>query len=452
MTHHRLIVSALSAATIVLWAHGPAQPQLPATVPLFVGRHLVGEIPAADLAADWLGNPANINADRSLLIRDLGVVEDPARTCDPTTMVSCTLGAWTLGYLLSQIANEEATGIAPVEFARRWLASWSEAQYVNGQVLASDGNSNLDAVAIWRSLSPSGVLDLTRLPFRLLAIVNRIDQRDPDVPGHAGEARFVFGLIASNGAALPFTVVLEYRIDRGDHACVVAWGERWAELALYDPGTDAYKSRLQSLTDEFTRKGAAPYRPINRSALAQVRTFRFMIALGDFELREFTLDPLSGLLRPSAVARTPVFTLKTAPELTAWVHQHLGADGGLPVPSEVGGVPFAGALARVSYPGGHWRPPGLAPLPRHLFALGTCDGCHYRETTLGAPVAHAFHHVKPRAAGSTSALSGFLTGTEVDDPDGQTRYRFNDLLRRAQDLDALVRGPAKTRPRLLTAH
>lgn len=455
MTCHQRIFSALSITVIVVCGDVTAQTLSPAgTVPLFAGRHLIAQIPVGDPAASWLGDPSTVDSERSLLIRDLGVVEDPGRTCDPTIRVACPLGPWTLGYLLTQIANEEETGIAPVEFARRWLSSWADVQYVNGQALASDNNSNLDVVAIWRSLSPGGQLDLSRLPFRLLAIVNRIDQRDPSIPGHAGEARFAFGAIAANGAALPFTIVLEYRIERGDHAGTVAWAARWAELKAFIPGTDHYNGRLQTLTDDFTRKGAGPDRPLNRSALAQARTLRFVLALGDYELREFTLDPVSGLLRPSVVTQTPAFTLKTSPLITTWVTKTVGVADSLfrPVPNEFQGQPFAGAVARVEYPGGHWRPPGLASLPRHLFALSTCDGCHYRETTTGSAAAFAFSHIKPRAARSVSDLSGFLTGTEIEDPDGRHRYRFYDLLRRAQDLDALLGSRSMARARPLTAH
>ena len=54
-----------------------------------------------------------------------------------------------------------------------------------------------------------------------------------------------------------------------------------------------------------------------------------------------------------------------------------------------------------------------------------------------------FVHIDPeRPAGFPARLSRFLTGGEVDDPtDPSTLRNFNELERRAQDLDALISLP-----------
>ncbi len=70
---------------------------------------------------------------------------------------------------------------------------------------------------------------------------------------------------------------------------------------------------------------------------------------------------------------------------------------------------------------------------RHKFSLNTCNGCHGRETRT------LFTHVKEGAFGTPVGLSGFLTGTTVEDPvDPSTSRTFGDLARRAVVLDRLA--------------
>jgi hypothetical protein len=81
-----------------------------------------------------------------------------------------------------------------------------------------------------------------------------------------------------------------------------------------------------------------------------------------------------------------------------------------------------------------WRAPGIAnPEARHLFSLGTCNGCHgFGETGT------EFLHVSPRAPGAPSGLSGFLRGLALADPVTGEIRTFNDLQRRKLDLERLV--------------
>jgi hypothetical protein len=66
--------------------------------------------------------------------------------------------------------------------------------------------------------------------------------------------------------------------------------------------------------------------------------------------------------------------------------------------------------------------------------LDTCNGCHAGETNT------LFTHIKPGVIPVTgAALSGFMTGINVTDPVDNTTVRtFNDLQRRATDLDGLL--------------
>ena len=71
-----------------------------------------------------------------------------------------------------------------------------------------------------------------------------------------------------------------------------------------------------------------------------------------------------------------------------------------------------------------------------MFSLQTCNGCHAGETTT------PFTHVFPTPFGAAAGLSGFMTGQMVNDPaDGMPTRTFNDLERRATDLDALLATP-----------
>src|SRR5215207_1394536 len=58
--------------------------------------------------------------ERSLMIVHREVVEDATRTTN--------LGAWTFGHLMTQMANQSATGIDPSTFVLRWLEHWKTPQ------------------------------------------------------------------------------------------------------------------------------------------------------------------------------------------------------------------------------------------------------------------------------------------------------------------------------------
>ena len=154
------------------------------------------------------GPPPPPGVFKSLMITDLSVVQDPARTWDPCNPGGGTpMGAWTFGRLMTDMANTPVTGIPASEFVRRWLRSWQFDQTIN-----FDGVPNRDAAIraqmldAWQAASggPGVPLNLAIAPFRLLAIVNRVDLRanttygggssnNPcDPPCLGGEARFVF--------------------------------------------------------------------------------------------------------------------------------------------------------------------------------------------------------------------------------------------------------------------
>src|SRR5688572_13919117 len=357
-----------------------------------------------------------VDEERELLIRDLGVVEDPVRTGPG--------GVWSFGHALESLAPSAAEAPALVE---AMFSTWLTDQTINGHTVAARPAIQDLVLSAWPRVD--GALDLSRAPLRLLAIVNRLDLRDLS-RGQAGEGRFVYAVTDSAGAATQFTVILEYRLPASSEAEVLDWANRWHALNGLTPGSADYNATLEAITERFAGRDADPG-GVNGSALNQLRTNEIALAF-PWELREFTLSG-SGLLEPDTVKLTPDSRFLGQPSIADFVNENESA-----ILIERHDVPetFAGAafLAGSSLNNiDAWLADGIdSNEARHKFSLNTCNGCHGRETDT------PFLHIFPREAGETAALSGFLTGTEVADPvDGSLR-QFDDLARRAADMAALL--------------
>jgi hypothetical protein len=390
----------------------------------------------------------SVDRARELVVTDLAVVNDPVRTtCTGASPASC--GAWSFGHLMAAMAG--TNGHANVSrFARAWLRSWETDQTVNGQSIPARNKIATDILAPWLAASGgrTDALDFSKAPFRLLAIVNRIDLRD-DVGytgvGSAGEGRFVFGVLGADGRQTQFTVILEYNLPA--HACgdVTSWADRWHSLGRLSLGSAAYNAALETLTEGFAGFDADPTTPTG-SAISQVRTNEFLSS--PWELREFELAclwlpipsptppaprPGTGIwplpqpdsfgsichpwLKPATVKQSPADALRDvdldAPSgaaLRAWLadNQDQIRDGSYVIPPRFAdGAPFLGSHTQVN--GGFD--------PRHLpaewedlrseIALGSCAGCHERETGT------AFLHVSPRRPDAEARISDWLETVEL---------------------------------------
>src|SRR5262249_60005712 len=73
-----------------------------------------------------------IDPMRSLMITDVSVVEDPSRTYNPCNNTGTPMGPWTFGKLMTEMANEPATGINPSDFVLHWLQQWTTDLPING--------------------------------------------------------------------------------------------------------------------------------------------------------------------------------------------------------------------------------------------------------------------------------------------------------------------------------
>lgn len=398
-----------------------------------------------------IGLPDTTLEERSLIIRDLEVLTDPKRTFNPCTNVGNPTGVWTFGHLMTQMANQTVTGLHPSKFVREWLREWETDQVVNTFTIPKRPNIVTRIITPWLQAGGGGTaLDLRRAPFRLLAIVNRVDLRQNLIygGGSAGEARFVFGAVdlQQSCAPLPFTVIFEYGITKNSCSDLKSWAQQWYDLRTLSPSDPVYRSKLEAITQQFVKAGADPAQVPNQNALNQLRTNERAIGV-PWELREFSLDSGGsppGLLSSVTVKQEPGMSFNNTMTLAKWVNVNAAdvVQDRHVVPELLpSGQHFLGARAPIPNDdvGFHWgRGVDMTTAnSRFHFSLNTCSGCHTGETQT------VFTHIDP-VSGSPPNLSGFLTGIDVSDPDltdtDNSVRHFDDLERRAIDLDGLVNG------------
>jgi hypothetical protein len=404
-----------------------------------------------------------VDPEKELMITHLGVMEDPVRT-NPE---KGSKAVWTFKHLITQMAGKND----PAQFALEWLKLWEVDQRVNGKLSSARPGITATIIEPWLSASGGDQLDLNIAPFKLLAIANRMDLRvhDPNSVTSAGEGRFVFGVLKPDGTPLPplagpatgaFTVIFEYELGAKNMKDINQWARSWHDLNKHELGSTPYNKALEKITRRFTDKGRAPSKP-NRNAINQIRTNEFSFG-PNWELREFVLNPRSGMLRQHTVALTPdSLVLNGTQELADLINENedaIMADTFDFPPSFLAAGSTAGPFLTTDFTdfedrtfttiplGGPfvdipWSADGIrSNEARHRFALNTCHGCHRSETNTGfLQIGFPSEHDLPRSLKNEAQLAAFLTGGEVKDPlqPEQTRV-FNDLERRAESLQELL--------------
>jgi hypothetical protein len=395
--------------------------------------------------ADLLRSP---DPAKELIITDRSVIEAPEETTfDPSHPSGATKqGAWSFGRLIHNMlppADRDDSAKAS-QLALNWLKTWETNQSPNTAVSPAKARLAIRTVAIepWKlasgctadeSSDATCVLDMSKAPFRLMAIANRPDLRIVSEDGTAigGEGRFVFQLIGPTLGRLSaggpvgivdatprpqkFTVIFEYSLPVHDNAETIVWARRWHLLGAvpFGPG---YNAMLRSITNGFAGADADPRRA-NGNALNQLRTNE-VATLGRrafnadgtanaslsvpqfWELREFRLatdglQPHTMNLEPARDLDIPraLFTdlegTRTA-ELSAYLAANaddvLASKNRIPADlvansSLVGSAPY-GAWGKVTntVPGSTHALTGVSIPVRDQFALNTCAGCHRHET------------------------------------------------------------------------
>ncbi len=416
---------------------------------------------------------------RALMITDVQVVEDESRTFNPCSRRGNPRGAWTFGELMRQMASPHPGAIASdattSTFVRNWLNTWMANQTVNGESLPAR-TSIQNLITDWEnksSVGRGGILKMEFAPFKLIAIVNRLDMRGNSGYGFSdgGEGRLVFEALNSNCSTKQFTVIFEYGINKKSCNAVSAFATEWNNLNNLVPGSTAYNSALQQITDQFTKCGTNPAKT-NQNSINQIRTNEF--ALGSpWELREFNLLP-AGQLALVTVKQEPAQKYNAKinnPDVVRLVSYINGLSSDIEnnrytIPEQVQmnpGTPtpttsFLGGKSHVPSPSSHWNGAMVAgpafitsDKARHVFSLNTCSGCHGGETGT------VFLHINTANFGSEASLSGFLTGITVTDPAGRpsgapATRTFNDLEERRLDFNLLVGSVCIQRPLFELVH
>ncbi len=415
--------------------------------------------------------PAHDEA-RSLMVTAPSVTADSTRTFDPCDVdgdgsLGNVNGPWSFKTLMTNMANTPSTGVSAQQFTHNWLRKWMTNQSVNTFNIPARTNIQ-NFFPGWNGIS-SATLNMNQLPFRLLAIVNRIDLAKTSLYGisnNPGEIRFVFGLVDPNsascssgnlGSTREMTVIFEYGDVNGACTALKSRANEWIDLSSLVIGTPAYNAALQNITDDVTLPNAAPSKP-NGSALNQLRSNEIALSF-PWQLREFVINPGTSNLVSATIKQTPDPALFRFGSAVTASYMEQNADDILcethAVPETFALQPFLGSHADYAF-GTIWHAPtNAANLPgslpschktnvnsvaqptvqgelRHKMSLNACDDCHSGETST------QFTHVKPSTF--PTALSGFLTGVTVNDPGGEAGVtrQFDDLTRRGEAMESLA--------------
>ncbi len=295
----------------------------------------------------------------SLFITDTLVVEDVNRTYNQLTNHGNRVGNWTFGTLIKNMAG---SGPTPKDLLHSWLRNFVVDIPVNGQLIKhrpnvlslfiapwlvkASGAPSIASVTLanWDSLWNAANQDslLQRAPFKLTAIVNRLDLRgNSGYSGgvsNSGETRFIFTLIDPHAGDGPYplgvngltsgrpplqigsefgtstdfydwrgmNVIFEYGNTENNLCDVINFAKQWVKLSTMTVGTTAYLDSLDAITSTVTSAGAgaATGKP-NGSAINRIRTNERIFdtssptsvpawVLSDWEFRQFELQPGSG--------------------------------------------------------------------------------------------------------------------------------------------------------------
>jgi hypothetical protein len=302
-------------------------------------------------------------------------------------------------------------------FTVNWLKTWA----TNQQLMVGGVSRSAEArSSVTRMLTPFGgfwthlpgstneapKLDFSQAPFRLLAVVNRVDLRDANKPN--GEARLVYGATFGDKK---MSVIFEFNAPA--NIAPRAWANTWHQLAALPFGPTFNTRLIDNVVNVFAK-------PEN---LAQLRTNELQFGT-PWDLREFKLLGTPSVLTPAPVAQTPDISFNGAErsKLITWINdnRHDIASSRHVVPANMSGLFSRASDNRFSsdpFNGTQWLGGAtIDPSLRHLFAQNTCNGCHQSDVPQSPGVVSAalqFYHVNP--------VSEIMTDPAKPDEDGWNR-------------------------------
>lgn len=365
-----------------------------------------------------------VQAFKELMIVDDAIVDD-ARSRNRTA------GPWSFRYVMENLVP---AGVEPGTFARAWLLNWVTSRELNGFRLDRAGEErdalmNELVLCPWYRRTPENQcdqtctrcaatkLDLAEAPFRLSAIVNRMDQRDEIPSEPSGEGRLVFGLTDGPGddpASKPMAMALIFEYRLPETRTPQQWAESWHGLAKHAAFDDAYKAELEVLTNAFVARGSNP-NDAHGTSLAQLRTNERVLNW-IWQLREFKLQP-EGALRLVPIQRNPAEAFNNTPTLATWVKNNAQAIAQKKF--ELPSFMQSGSADIFMF---SWKLPGVDEAAEKAFAEQTCNGCHSTNQ-----IRDTAFHVSPFRRG-TERLSTFVFNPgKTDELTSRTRVMRRTL-------------------------
>jgi hypothetical protein len=365
------------------------------------------------------GGTTAVVANKELVITDPTVLND-ARASNASN------GPWSFRFMIEQMTP---VGTDPADFAAAWLATFEFDGFVNGFRVFP---RNATSIRLQWPTTANGKLDMSKAPFKLISIVNRMDLH----AGSNGEGRFVYGLFDLDGNGMLMTVIFEYGLpakdpNTGATLTRKSWASKFHALGSKAFGAP-YNAALQSVTDLFTRRNTSPLKPGGNS-INQVRSNEIQTGL-PWQLREFHLDASGGplALRLSTTGNTPADEANRPEESENDVlSSYINTDAVL-IHGAYTAVPLAitGATAGSQFFWNRFNVP-VDERARHDFAGQTCNGCHFAEVNhpqTGAPLnTQGFYQIAPindTSADGTARLAPFIKDFEIP---RRTKYMQNIL-------------------------
>lgn len=389
--------------------------------------------------------------NNSVYVIDLGVVEDPSRTL--LNKPSNPNGSWTFKKIMEGMANTASTGVNTEDFTLHWLNTFNKPNnIVNGDILSV--KSGVTAfINAWPKVNGTNKIDMDKSPFKLLAIVNRLDLMENPVYGtnkNGGELRFVFGMMQNN---IPQSgvIIFEFGVNKSGKE-LKDYADKWVKLSTFTVGSTDYNELLEEITNEIIASGKNPSKP-NGSNLNQLRTDDISLGNG-WELREFNINPTTHFLENVTIKQEPAGKYNIDQAMQAVLNDYANKNerqiekNRYNIPLQFDGKDFLGGVS--TFPNsGVWGDPQRQVIKsdkaRFNLSLNTCGGCHLSEAQTPG-----FLHNQPAAFSSVTGLSGFIRGNNFGKPLGTNtdhfevtdirgnKHSFNDLARRAKLLWAFT--------------
>ncbi len=308
---------------------------------------------------------SELRSERSLLVRDPEIIDDPAFSID-------------------RVFGRLAPAGKVDEFTRALLRQIGENKLLSN---GASTQSRQGYLTFLNELKPDTAGVSARLAgvMHTTALINRIDLAKP---GSCGEARLTYALTrAYSDGNQRMTMIVELRVPDDGNGCRSV-AQRWAELSLYDSPAER-RSRLIALYDEL----------LSPAHLGQLRTNEFLnrTALEPWELREFHLDG-GGLPELVPVAQSVDTRWRDSSAFLAWVRENSSAlhAGNAEVPRQYLAASSREDGGRLLLSGSD----GVLRTAENDLNAQSCAGCHLTETK--SPFVHIGERLGKRLPGSMS--------------------------------------------------